>query len=302
MNGNENGNPRTPDKVICEGLTAIKDEKKEADSSRIAFETLKKSKRTVKGYKICCLKRAHETYELYNSMMTCVVIENYKKTEIIKTKVDELIVKDGDIEKMIKDSSKLINELNIKMGEANKAACDMKTCVENKFLTKLKKLPEKKRTKFDQEFEKLFYDIMAKNKTVNDKVVNAFESVVSIAGLQTFVNTESLKENTDLLTEAMKTLKDCIVANIGSTEGEVTTIRGELNTVIEELAKLKCDVKMEGAKVDGLTLVENFICNTECDDECLDVCKEFNECLESKDDEDCEPDHQAKGKQTKDQN
>ena len=37
MNGNENGNPRTPDKVICEGLKPIKDEKKEADSSRIAF-------------------------------------------------------------------------------------------------------------------------------------------------------------------------------------------------------------------------------------------------------------------------
>ncbi len=300
MNGNENGNPRTPDEVICEGLTAISDEKKEADSSRIAFETLKKSKKTIKGYKICCLKRAHESYELYNSMMTCVVIENYKKTEIIKTKVDELIVKDGDIEKLIKESSKLINELNLKMGEANKAACDMKNCVENKFLTKLKKLSDKKRTDADQDFEVLFYKIMEKNKKVNDKVVNAFESAVSIAGLQTFVNTESLKENTDQLTAAMKTLKDCIVANIGSTEGEVTAIRGELNTVVEDLAQLKCDEKMEAAKVAGLTLVEEFICDTDCDDECLDVCKEFNECLETKDDEDCEPEHEPRSQKQED--
>lgn len=302
MNGHDNGNPRTPDKVICEGLTLIKDEKKEADSSRIAFETLKKSKRTVKGYKICCLKRAHKSYELYNSIMTCVVIENYKKTEIIKSKVDELIVKDGDIEKLIKESSKLINELNLKMGEANTAACTMKNCVENKFLTKLKKLKENKRTDDDKKFEKLFNDIMLKNKKVNDKVVNAFESVVSIAGLQTFVNTESIKENTDQLTAVMKTLKDCVETNIASTEKEVIAIRGELNTVVEELAQLKCDEKKEGARGDGLILVENFICETDCDDECLDVCKEFNECIESKEDEDCDPEHDGKGKQTKDQN
>lgn len=304
MNGNENGNPLTPDKVICDGLKVIREEGKAADSSRIAKETLKRSKKTIKGYKICCLKRAQESYELYNSMMTCVVIETSKKTEIIKTKVDELIVKDSEIEKLIKESSKLISELNVKMGEANTAACDMKTCVENKFLTKLKKLPDKKRTDLDRDFEVLFYKIMDKNKTVNDKVVNAFESVVSIAGLQTFVNTESLKENTDALTTAMETLKGCIETYIGSTKGEVTTIREELNIVVAELAQLKCDEKMEGAKVDGLNLIQTFICKAECDDECLDVCKEFNACKEEPDpdEEDCGSDHEHKGQQTKDQN
>jgi len=300
MNGNENGNLRTPDKVICEGLKVIKDEKRAAESSKIAKETLKRSKNTIKGYKICCLKRAQESYELYNSIMTCVVTGNSKKTEIIKTKVDELIIKDGDIEKMIKESSKLISELKVKMTEANTAACNMKTCVESKILTKLKKLSASKRTDEDKKFEKWFNDIIVKNKTVTDKVENAFESVVSIAGLQTFVNTESLKENTDQLTEAMTTLQDCIEGNIESTGGEVATFREELNTVVAELAQLKCDAKMEGAKVKGLKLVEDFICEADCDDECLDVCKEFNECKEvpEPDDEDCGPDHEPKGQQT----
>ncbi len=300
MNGNENGSTRTPDKVICEGLKVIKNERSAAQSSKTAKETLKRSKKTIKRYKICCLKRAQESNELYNSIMTCVVMSNSKKTEIIKSKVDELIAKDGDIENLIKESSKLISELKAKMEEANTAACNMKTCVENKFLTKLKKLSATKRTDDDKKFEKLFNDILAKNKKVNDKVENAFESVVSIAGLQTFVNTESLKENTDQLSEAMATLKGCIETNIGSTAEEVIAIREELNTVVAELAQLTCDEHMLGATVEGLNLVETFICTGSCDDDCIDVCKAFNECksVPEPDDDDCEPGHESKGQQT----
>ncbi len=79
-NGNDNSNSRSPDTVICESLTVIKNDKKAADSLIVAGETLKQSKETARGYKICCLDKAEESHGVYQDIMSCVTIENLKKT------------------------------------------------------------------------------------------------------------------------------------------------------------------------------------------------------------------------------
>lgn len=298
MNGNDNTGLRSPETVICDSLKVIKSDKKTADSSYISNGTLQESKEIAKGYKICCLDKAEKSNNIYQDIMSFIAIGNYKKTEIIQKSIDEYIKKDDDIEKLIKDSSKLLNDMRIKIEDANNAACVMKNCITNKILPK-----SGKSTRDDKivEVTDALKDIMDKTKTLNEKGQNAFESAVTIAGIQTFTNTVSLKDFSKLLTDAMKTFKDCVGTNIISTGKDVTTTREELNLIIEELTTITCNKKAEHTKSEGLDAVIKFICEGECDGECLDLCRDIKNCYDSEDESDKRW-HKDKNRQSVDQN
>lgn len=278
MNCNDNNASQSPDTVICESLKVIKNDKKTADSMYTANETLQTSKETVRGYKICCLDKAEESNGVYQDIMTCVTIGNFKKTEIIQKNTEEYIKKDDEIEKLIKDSSKLLNEMRVKMEDAHNAACAMSNCVKNKILPK-----SKRNIKDDKvaEIDNALKDIMDKTKKLDEKGQNAFESAVTIAGIQTFTNTSSLKEFTTLLMDSMKAFKSCVEANIKSTDAEVIASRTELNVIVEELAQIVCDKMAQSTTSQGLDSVIEFVCEKDnCDDDCLDLCKETRNCYE----------------------
>ncbi len=278
--GNEKGNSRSPDTVVCESLTVIKNEKKASDSLLKSAEILQRSKETVKGYKICCLTKAEESHEIYQDLMSCVTIENYKKTKLIQTSVEEYIKKkDDEIETLISDSSKLLNDLRIKMEEANNAACAMANCVKNKLIPKSS--DKNGKNKQTNPLEDPLNKILEKTKMLDEKGQNAFKSMVTIAGIQTFTNTASLTEFVTKLMEAMTIFKDCVATNIQSTGGEITKAREELNTVMEELAQIICDKYVQTATGKGLHYVKCFVCETECDEGCIDLCKDFEICTEA---------------------
>ena len=141
-------------------------------------------------------------------------------------------------------------------------------------------------------------EITEKTGDLSKKGVNAYESVVAIAGVQTFVNTESLKDFVTLLMEAIKLFKECIETNVGSTAAEVIAAREELNAIVEEIAQIMCDGKSLGTEVQGWDEVIQFLCEDACDVDCLDVCEEFDNCCKSED----EPLGKKAQKSTVDQN
>jgi len=112
MNGNDSA-IQNPEKNICDILKVIKNEEKTANSSHTAYITKRDSKEIARGYKICCLDKAEESHRVYQDLMSCIVLKNYKKTEIIQKNVDEYCKKDDELEKMINESSKMINELRV---------------------------------------------------------------------------------------------------------------------------------------------------------------------------------------------
>lgn len=289
MNVNDNSATQSPDMVICKGIKVIENDKKTADSEYAAYKTLQESKEDARGYKICFLDKAEESNEVYQDIMSCITIGNYKKAEIIQKNIDNYIIKDDEIGKLIKDSSKLLNEMRVKMEDAHNAACAMSNCVKNKVLPKSKKI---KGNKIESDLK----EILDKTKILDEKGQNAFESAVTIAGIQTFTNTSSLKEFTTSLTDTMKIFKDCITSNIDSTNGDVTTSREELNVIVEELAVIVCDKKAESTTSQGLNAVLKFVCESECDGECLDLCKDIKDCYDSDDDH---HQHHKKGKRHK---
>lgn len=275
MNGNDKGTTRSPETVICESLTAIRTEQEAAIGSKESSEILIDSKQTARGYKICCLKRAEVSHHYYQDILTCITLENHKKTTITQAHIVEYIKKDDEIEKLIKDSSKLLSELHTKIADANNAACTMANCVNSKIFpksSKSKQDPDKVLLK-----DALTY-ILNKTKTLDEKGQNAFESAVTIAGIQTFTNTASLKAYVTTLMSAMESFKGCIESNISSTATEVTTIRAELNAAVEELAQVICDKNAFSTTCQGLDCVIEFICNCHCDDGCIDICEEFGNC------------------------
>lgn len=284
-NGNDKGTSQTPDTIVCDSLADIKDEKKEAESGKKAGETSRNSKKSAKGYKICCLDGAKETHEVYQDILSCVTLEQYKKTEIIQTNIENYIKKDADIEKLIAESSKLLNDLCTKIVAANSELCTMTTCINDIVFSKSSK---KKRSKEEKqnadEVTACLDEINSKTGSLKDKGENAVESVITIAGIQTFTNTAGLKDFATNLMTSVTTLKECAEANVASTATEIETFREELNNVVLELAEMQCEEASQGTTIEGLCEVIDFICNCDCDGECLDLCAEFDECCKDSDD------------------
>ncbi len=276
MNGNDSTS-QNPENKICEKLTIIKNEEAAANSLSKASSTKKDSKEIARRYKICCLDKAEETNAIYQDLMSCIVIKNYTKTTIIQKNVDEYIKKDDELEKLINESSKLINNLRIKMNEANDAVCVMVNCVKECILPKpqagngKKGIGDDYMTKEVKEVSRFLTAIAEKTSKLACLGQNAFNGVVNIAGIQTFMNMGGLKSFATKLMDTMKIFNDCIAENIKATEKDVTTFREELNAVVKELAEVSCMFSSETSKAHGLKNIRLFICEGECDEKDLDI-------------------------------
>lgn len=290
----------SPETVICESLKVIRTDKENATSSATALATQQKGKETVRAYKICCLDKAQQSYHFYQDISTCIALGNYKKATIIQTNVGDYIKKDGDIEKLIKESSSQLNELRMAMEAAHNEACAMSNCVKNKLLPKKGK---SSKSGDHNKIEDSLKEIMEKTKSLDEKGQNAFDSIVTLAGIQTFTNTEGLEQFVIDFIEKIKTFKECVEANAISTGEEVKTFRTELNKIVEEWAQVVCDKMVQNNTANAMDYLIDFICESDCDGECLDLCKEIKNCFENGHEEDRYRDRkQGSRRQSADQN
>lgn len=266
------------EKAVCDKVKIYWNEENTAKSNRNAFRTLRKSKETSKNFKLCSLAKSIESNDLYQDIMTGATVESTKNTEIIQMKIEEYIKKDSEIENHIKATAKLLNDMRIKIEEAHNAACAMSNCFKNKLLPK-----NGKETKDGEKADvhKTLKDIIEKTNELNSKGQNAFESVVTVSGIQTFTNTQSLKGFMTKFSDAMSTFTTTIEANIASTASGVATCREELNAICTELTQVSCDETTEDVKYEGLDDIVDFICKGKYNGELLDLCKTETSCYDS---------------------
>ena len=171
-----------------------------------------------------------------------------------------------------------------KVAEANSELCSMTTCVKDLISADSKKKNGGKGD-VDDDVKKILEcleEINTSTTEMKNKAENAAESVITIAGVQTFTNTEGLKSFIDSVVTKVAELKDCTDSNIKSTAEEVEKAREELNEVVQELAQSECDEASANTTINGLTNVEKFICKCDCKGECLDVCEELAKCRKEK--------------------
>ena len=271
---NDKKNSQSPESVICEILSVIKNDKEAADSRASALRILKESKETVRTYKICSLDKAEQSYDFYQDIRTSIALNSHKKSIIIQKNVDEYIKKDVEIEKLIKESSVLLNDLRIKMTDASNEACVMYNCLKNKILSK-------KDESGNGDVATTLDHIMSETKKLNEMGLNAFDSVVTLAGIQMFNNTGSLKDFVPTFVDKVKIFKEYVDGNIKSTNEEVNSSILELNSVTEELTQVNCDNQAEKNVSNSMDYMIKFICDREYEEEYLDLCNQIKSCFDN---------------------
>jgi|GEM_PF-1754117 len=264
MNSNGNGGPRNPDGILCECQTNLKSDYNAALSQAEGKKTLKDSKTEARRYKLCCLAKAELTRTTYRDIDNYVALTATKGTETIQKHIDDFIKKDAELAKMIKDDSKMLADLKLKIGEAYDSACMMKNCIKNAL-----EIKDDKNTDADPLKNQVLQDlsvIMGKMAELNTDGRTVFDSVVTIAGIQTFTNTDGLKPFGVQLSDAVKVFQAAITGNIKTAEDDVKAAQTELTKVIEELNQISFEKDDADAKAAAWGATRKFICDGECDD------------------------------------
>ncbi len=281
MNSSGNGGPRKPDDILCECQTYLKFDYDAAKSQADGKKTLKDSKIEARRYKICCLTKAEITRMTYRDIDNCVALNASKSAETIQKNIDAFIKKDADLAKMIKDDSKLLADLKKKVGEAYDASCIMKNCIKNAL-----DIQDDKNTDADPLKNQVLLDlgqIMTKMAQLNTDSREVFDSAVTIAGIQTFTNTDGLKPFGVQLSDAVKAFQATITGSIKTSEDDVKNAQAELTKVLEELNQISFEKDAEDVKASAWGSTRKFICEGDCDDNdtvdkfCNKISGNFNE-------------------------
>ncbi|MBK6931908.1 MAG: hypothetical protein IPH12_14005 [Saprospirales bacterium] len=145
--------------------------------------------------------------------------------------------------------------------------------------------------------------IKSKSSLADETGGKAFDSVVTIAGIQTFANIDSLKNFGQQLLDAAKGFKTNIDENIKKSAEDVKTAQSELTKTLEELTAARFNLYTECVSVDALGLISEFICSGECDDnkKIEDFCDKISQNFG---DDGCGPNGtlRKQGKNTRDRN
>ncbi len=258
-NGNAGGLPG-PEDVLCESIQTIRDERNAATGRKNGSKTRWDSKIDSRRYKICCLDKAQKIHTLYLDLDNCIALETAKGSEIIQKNIDAYIKKDADLGKMIKETSKIIGDLKKKLEEAHKSACAMKICINNR-IDPDNKNPTTETTTIKQEadtIESLASELDTAGQT-------AFDDIVTISGIQTFLNLAGLKPFGQSLVDTSKAFKAQVDANIKSTADDVKNTQAELTKVLEELTQARFAYYSEKVAETGLETTRKDICEGGCD-------------------------------------
>ena len=267
LNSNCTNGPTKPANIVCTYKKDINDKKDISISEVSSSNTLISYYEMVRGYKLCCLSMAEKTYQFYRDIDNYELFDMQKSTEIIQTNVEVYIKKNGDLAKSIKEGSKLLNDLKVKLHDANNAACAM-----SNGLKSIISSPD------DHIVEKIT-DITHAAKILSDDGQKAAEAIVKIAGIHTFSNVDGLKSFSQKTGEAIKQFKALSDEYMKKAAEDVKAAQTELTKSIEELnkAEFKCFGETSALNANNSTI--EFICEEKAGNECKSIEEVENICM-----------------------
>jgi hypothetical protein len=268
-NTNCSNGPTKPANIVCLYTKDIKDKREVSNSEVSSSNTLISYYEMLRGYKLCCLSMAEETYKFYRDIDNYELFDMQKSTEIIQTNVEAYIKKNGDLAKSIKEGSKMLNDLKVKLHDANNAACAMSNCLKSIFA-----FP-------DGAIPKEITDVTQAAKTLSEDGQKAAEALVKIAGIHTFSNVDGLKSFSQKLSEAMKQFKALSDEYMKKAAEDAKVAQTELTKSVEELnkAEFKCFAETSALNANNSTI--EFICEDEAGNgnECKPIEEVENICM-----------------------
>jgi gas vesicle protein len=277
MANTQNGStgPLKPDVVICQFYTQTRDEQRAAQSLETAAATLVSSKKGARMYKLCLLDKAEQTYDYYQRMESAELINALKGAESIQKNIEIYIKKNDDLEKLIKESSKMLGDLKMKLQEANNTACITSNCIESTLKKTEAELKNPDKSVF-KELRAARDKVTDTAKSLSDSGQVIFNSIVSIAGIQTFSDIDNLKPFGQKLLDSITALKTTTGDHAKKATDDIKTAQTELTKITEELTLAHYKKHTESVQHAALQAMTDFICKHECNAETVeDICSKM---------------------------
>lgn len=246
-----NGSNERPYAIICKYHKGLKDQIATSKSEIEAAATQVEFLEMKRGYKLCSLKVLEETHDFYRDIGNYELLDMQKSTEIILENINKYKTKKDNLAKTITETSKNLNNLKIKLQEANNAACAMRNCLKSILA-------------FTDETPHEIIKVVNSAKKLSENGQKAAEALVIISGIQTFSNGDGLKSFGDRLVDKVKKFKEQTDGFIKSAEEEAKKAQTELAKVIEEINKKEFENFEVRNKLTALKSTVYFICKGRC--------------------------------------
>ncbi len=276
---NGNNGQKKPFNVICTYHKVLKDKKKTSESR---VESVKKEVEfleMLRGYKLCCLNIAEETHDFYRDLDNYELYDMQHSTELIQINVEAYKNKKLEMAKTVTDASKMLNDLKVKLHDANNAACTMRNCLKSILGFTDENIPE--------EINK----ITGSAKSLSENGQKAAEALIKIAGIQTFSNADSLKSFGQKLVDVVKLLKSASDEFIKKAAEEAKIAQVDLTKTIKDLNQIEFDDFGAKNSLNAVSSSIKFICEGQCQpiDEVGEICRKISKDTQNDNNRDAKP-------------
>ncbi len=238
-------------------------------------------------YKICCLVKAQSTHTFYSNFKYCLGQKANKETELVNTKIGDLVAKEAELQSCFKDLMKMIKETKDNMSKVEEVACRIQNCKEedercNPDLVEklINGIPNLFTGKGD---EPSIMDVcVTAIKDSNQKIKDAFNAGVDISGILTFSDIDSLESIGQSLASLLGDLKKDCDENIAYSSGMIDSSNQELLDVINNVSEAEFEKCTINSKVQAQSAVYDFLCDPVCDKDpsrIQEICQKFIEDL-----------------------
>jgi len=261
---NGSGDFQTPAIIVCEFQKKLREERDQHQSQRDGFVVLIECAKIARGYKLCTLAKTDETWNFYSNLDNYELFDFQRSAEIIKTHIDGYVKADDDLTKLIKDGSKLLNDLRKKLRDANDASCAMHNCLQSVLEFGDDCVPGELTAVTD------------KARWLSENGQDAAEAMIDIAGIHTFANLNSLKTFAAELVTLVTDLRKIITEDIKQADEAIVNAQKDLTIAIDALNTEEFDSFEETSVLNSIKSTIEFICEGECPPiECVEeICKE----------------------------
>jgi hypothetical protein len=262
MKCNGSGDLQTPASIVCEFQRNLREERDQHQSQRNAYVVLIERAKMARGYKLCTLAETDETWNFYHDLDNYELFDFQSSAVIIQSHIDGYVKKDDDLGTLIKDGSKLLNDLKTKLMDANNASCTMRNCLQSVLGEDC--LPDQLKAVTE----------IARELSENGQ--HAAEAMIDIAGIHTFANLNSLKTLAADLVTLVKDFKACTDGYIKQADDAIVKAQTDLTTVIKDLNEEEFQSFEETSLLNSTNSTIEFICEGECPPiECVEeICRE----------------------------
>lgn len=247
------------EEIIDQCVKKLQDERAVQVAEHKAAKVICDMKEQVENYKLCCLSKSRDVWDLYTNLDLSYVVTSNKSVVLLNENLKKYCDKQTELVTKLKEAVKTLKETKGKLSEVVDEACKIDRCVKEEKRCKKGLHEQLKNSK--GEFSECLEGIEKWSTRCFNIACKAFDAGVDVVGIQTFIDLESLKVLGADLTTKMTTLKTDVSGNAEVAYGEWVKSKSELITIKEELVTGKYGKCASRNKREGIDETIGFLCD-----------------------------------------